>query len=91
MSPIIVAACYGSAAILSLAILWHFGAQRWYWHTLSTIVALGLGLAPMPEPLGQPVYTLVIGWVFTALFLWGVIAPVVAAIQHAPGMHVKHH
>ena len=30
------------------------------------------------------------GWLFTALFLWGVAAPVVAAIHHSPDLHPKH-
>ncbi len=90
MSPVIVMGCYGSAALLSLYLLWHFGVQHWYWHTLSILAAFALGLARLPDPFTQPAYSLLIGWFFTALFLWGVAAPVVAAIHHSPDLHFKH-
>jgi hypothetical protein len=89
MSPLLVALCYGSATLFSLALLWHFGAQRWYWHGLSLIAALALGLTPMPGILSDPNLTLVVGWLFTVLFLWGVAAPLFAHRRrftfHAPG------
>jgi uncharacterized membrane protein len=91
MSPFLVAACYGSAALLSLYLLWHFGVQHWYLHAISIMAAFALGLVRLPDPFNQPGFTLVIGWFFTALFVWGVAAPVVAVIHHSPDMHLKHH
>lgn len=76
--------------MLSLYLLWHFGVQHWYWHVLSIVAALALGLARLPDPFSQPAYSLVVGWFFTALFLWGVAAPVVAALRHSPEFHWKH-
>ena len=90
MSSILIFGCYGSAAAVSLFALWHFGVKHWYWHLLSITAALVMGLVPLPEPWTQPEYTLVVGWVFTALFLWGIAAPVVAVLHHAPDMHLKH-
>ena len=90
MSPLLVALCYGSATLLSLYLLWHFGAQHWYWHVLSLIAALALGLTPMPSILSNQYLTLAVGWIFTLLFLWGVGAPFFAYYRrhltsHAPG------
>jgi hypothetical protein len=89
MFPIFVLLCYGSAAAVSLFALWHFGVTHWYWHLLSVAAALALGLAPLPPPWGERQFTLLVGWVFTALFLWGVAAPVVAALRHSPDPHFK--
>ena len=91
MSALLVFSCYGSAALIALFALWRFGVQHWYWHALSTVAALAIGLARLPEPWSQPLYTLGVGWLFTALFLWGVAAPVAAALHHSPDMHLRHH
>ncbi|MBS1874890.1 MAG: hypothetical protein JSU00_16855 [Acidobacteria bacterium] len=90
MSALLVFTVYGTAALIALAALWRFGVQHWYWHTASVAAAFAIGLAPLPEPWNQPVYTLVVGWLFTALFLWGIGAPVVAALHHSPDMHLHH-
>lgn len=91
MSPIIVTVCYGSAAMLSLFALWHFGVKKFYWHALSIVAAFAIGLAHLPEQFTTPNYTLVIGWFFVFLFLWGVAAPVVAVLQHPPHIRLHHH
>ncbi|HET8550199.1 MAG TPA: hypothetical protein VFL57_19445 [Bryobacteraceae bacterium] len=78
MSPLLVASCYGSATLLSLYLLWHFGAKHWYWHLLSLVLALVIGLTPMPGILTNQYLTLVVGWIFTFLFLWGAAAPIYA-------------
>lgn len=91
MSPILVASCYGSAMFLALYALWHFGAKHWYWHAASLAIGLGVGLVRLPEPFNQPAWTLVIGWVFTFTFLWGIAAPVVSAAHHPPHWHFRHH
>ncbi len=90
MSPVLVTGCYVSAVVLSLYLLWHFGVQHWYWHALSILAAMGLGLAPLPEVFNRPEYTLLVGWLFTALFMWGVAAPVVSEIPHSHAIHPKH-
>jgi hypothetical protein len=89
MSPLLVALCYGSATLLSLYLLWHFGAKHWYWHVLSIAVALAIGLTPMPSILIYNYLTLVVGWIFLFLFLWGAAAPLYVYrrhfTSHAPG------
>jgi hypothetical protein len=89
MSPLLVASCYGSATLLSLYLLWHFGAKHWFLHVLSIVVALAIGLIPMPSILSNQYLTLVVGWIFTFLFLWGAAAPVYVYRRHftfhAPG------
>ena len=89
MSPLIVASCYGSATALALALLWYFGPRHWYWHVLSVCCAFLLGLAPLPEEWNSPARTLAVGWVFTFLFNWGIVAPIFALSHHVP--HFKPH
>lgn len=92
MSPVLVVVCYGSAALIALLALWLFGVKHWWWHALSIVVAFAVGLARLPEPFNQPSWTLVIGWVFVFLFLWGAAAPVFAALRHqGTAFHAKHH
>ena len=91
MSALLVFTVYGTAALVALVALWRFGVQHWYWHTASVAAALAIGLARLPEPWNQPEYTLVVGWLFIALFLWGIGAPVAAALRHSPDMHLRHH
>lgn len=90
MSSVLVMACYVSAIALSLYLLGHFGVRQWYWHALSIVAALGVGMAPLPQVFNRPEYTLLVGWVFTALFVWGVAAPVVAEIPHSHAIHPRH-
>lgn len=90
MSPVLVTLCYGSATLLSLFLLWHFGVRHWYWHMLSVVASIALGLTPLPERLNTPQMTLVVGWVFLFLFFWGVAAPVFALVKHPPDLHFRH-
>jgi hypothetical protein len=92
MSPILATVCYGSAIVVSIYLLWHFGVQQWYWHALSILAAFALGLAPLPAVFNRTEFTLVVGWAFTALFVWGVAAPVVSgygrfSLMQPPGHH----
>ncbi len=66
---------YGGAALLALVLLYFARARRWYWHILSILVALVIGLVPIPEQLNTPQGSLYIGFAFTFLFLWGLAAP----------------
>jgi hypothetical protein len=90
MSPILVVLCYGSATLLAIYALWRFGVKHWYWHVLSLVAAFGIGLAPTPEQFNGPGWTLVVGWFFFLFFIWGIGAPIVAAVQHPPDYHFKH-
>jgi hypothetical protein len=66
---------YGCACLLALILLFLNGPRRWYWHILSLLVALGVGLTPIPAKLNTPNGSLIIGSVFTFLMVWGVAAP----------------
>ena len=66
---------YGAAALITLALLYFFRARAWYWHVLSVLVALAVGLIPIPPKYNTAQGTLVVGSVFVFLLLWGVSAP----------------
>ena len=66
---------FGCAFLLALMLLFFKGPRRWYWHILSLLVALGVGLTPVPAKLNTPQGSMIIGSVFTFLFVWGVAAP----------------
>ena len=63
-------------AVISLALpiylLYQFRSQAWYWHVLAVIVALVIGLMPgtaLLETLGG---SMVYGFFFVFLMLWGI-------------------
>ena len=89
MSSSLVALCYGSALLLALALLWYFGARKWYWHLLSVAAALAIGLITLPPMFNTPQGTLWVGWVFVFLMVWGLGAPAFAWLEHHPNLH--HH
>lgn len=91
MSSTIVALCYGSALLLALALLWRFGAKSWYWHVLSIVAALALGLVPLPAQFNTPQGTLCVGWVFFFLAVWGIAAPVFVWMDHHGEFHHRTH
>jgi len=70
-----VMVAYGCAGILALLLLYFAGPKQWYWHVLSAAVAIGIGLVPVPTKLNTPRGSLVIGFVFVFLFIWGIAAP----------------
>jgi hypothetical protein len=90
MSPVLVALCYGSAMVVSLFLVWHFGAKRWYLHGLSIAAALAIGSIPLSGPWGTPSGTLAVGWVFILLMMWGV-GGALYAIAHYGGRPHKEH
>jgi hypothetical protein len=66
---------YGCSALLALVLLLFPGPKRWYWHVLSVLLSLGVGLTPIPAALNTPQGSMIIGSVFTFFFVWGVAAP----------------
>jgi hypothetical protein len=68
MQVVWVGLAFGSAILLALALLYAFHA-RWYWHVLSILAALAIGLTPPPERWRPP--DLLVGSVFLFLFVWG--------------------
>jgi hypothetical protein len=51
------------------------GPKRWYWHILSLLLSLGIGLTPIPAALNTPRGSMIIGSAFTFFLVWGVAAP----------------
>jgi hypothetical protein len=66
---------FGCACLLALILLFLKGPSRWYWHILSVLLGLGVGLTPVPAKLNTPQGSMIIGSVFTFLVVWGVAAP----------------
>ena len=75
MSPAWILLTYGGAALLAWLVLMFARARRWYWHASSVVLALAIGLVPLPAQLNTPQWSLIIGFAFLFLFLWGVGAP----------------
>jgi len=75
MSFTLVVVAYLVAFLVAIGLLYFFRARRWYWHVISVLLALVIGLIPTPEPLQSPQGNLLVGVVFTFLFFWGVGAP----------------
>jgi hypothetical protein len=66
---------YGCSCLLALILLFFKGPKRWYWHILSLLVGLGVGLMPIPAKLNTPQGSLIVGSVFTFFLVWAVAAP----------------
>jgi uncharacterized membrane protein YczE len=75
---------FGCACLLALILLFLKGPSRWYWHILSVLVGLGVGLwKPLPAKLNTPQGSMIIGIVFTFLMVWGVAAPLFRGRRHS--------
>ena len=70
-----VMVAFGCSALLALILLFFMGPKRWYWHILSVLLSLGIGLTPIPASLNTPQGSMIIGSVFTFFFVWGAAAP----------------
>lgn len=88
MQPALVALVYGSALVLALALLYLFHA-RWYWHVLSILGAVAVGIAPPLESWWPP--DLAIGFVFVFLLTWGIGAPLFHSHHRHPGPSTPRH
>ena len=75
MSGIIVFLVFGVSLCLAVLFLYLFRERAWYWHVLSVVLALALGLMPgdlIPANLRSQTTDLVVGFVFLFLMVWGV-------------------
>ncbi|HZT28532.1 MAG TPA: hypothetical protein VFA33_01520 [Bryobacteraceae bacterium] len=72
MSTIWVVLSYGISLGLAVLLLYVFHARSWYWHMLSVMCALGLGLMPPPANWQGPTYDLSLGSLFVFLLVWGI-------------------
>ena len=83
MSTWVVLLTYSSAAIVALALLYYFEPIRWYWHVAAVAIAIGMGLVPIPADWAKPQSDLMVGWLFSLIFVWGVAAPLFRRFHHA--------
>ncbi len=81
MPTIVVFAAYGASVAVAALLLFFFHARAWYWHLLSVLAAMAVGLVRMPEGLRGPGADLTVGAVFLLLFAWGIGGPVVHAFH----------
>ena len=75
MSTNWVILAFGCSGLLALFLLFLTGPRRWYWHVLSVLIALVVGLIPIPSKLNTPEGSMGIGVAFVFLFVWGISAP----------------
>ena len=57
---------------LPIYVLYRFRSQAWYWHVLAVIVALVIGLMPGTALLQTLGGSMLYGFVFVVLMLWGI-------------------
>lgn len=72
MFSMLAVLAYLAGLAIPVFLLVHFGASHWWWHTLSILAALALGLAPLPGTMHGPVMDLAFGFVFIFLMTWGI-------------------
>jgi len=75
MSNLWVFGTYAGAVILALLLLYVFRARAWYWHAISLLLAMVVGLMPPPEQLQGKQGDLIVGGTFVFLLLWAIAAP----------------
>jgi len=73
---------------LPIYFLFHFHSQAWYWHVLSALAALCLGLVPMPAWAQAAYFDLLMGFLFVFLIVWGVGGLILFRPHHPH--HEKH-
>jgi hypothetical protein len=66
---------YAIAAGLALIFLFFSGSKAWYWHVLSGLAALGIGLIPIPPRYNITVVNIAVGFAFVFMFVWAVASP----------------
>ena len=78
---------YAGAAALALALLYLLHA-RWFWHVLSVVAALAIGLLPpgmIPIPAAWGMARdMIVGSVFLFLIVWGLGAPLFRRHHQTP-------
>lgn len=84
MSLTWVLLAYGLAFGLALALLYALRSLHWYWHVLSVLIALFVGLMPPFGGWSGQRYDLLIGGLFVFFLIWGVGSPLLKL--HFPHM-----
>jgi hypothetical protein len=73
------------AVVVPIYLLYRFSSPAWYWHVLAMIVALVIGLMPGTALLQTEGGSLLYGFAFIILMVWGIGG----LIPHRP-RHAKH-
>ena len=73
------------AVVVPIYLLYRFSSLAWYWHVLAMIVALVIGLMPGTVLLQTEGGSLLYGFAFIILMVWGIGG----LIPHRP-RHAKH-
>ena len=60
------------AVVIPVFLLYRFRSQAWYWHVLAVIVALVIGLMPGTALLQTEGGSLLYGFSFIILMVWGI-------------------
>lgn len=81
MFTILAFLIYLVAICLPAYLLYHFGAQSWFWHLLSVMAGLAIGLVPTPPAWKTPELDLIFGFTFISLMTWG-IGGLVGSLRH---------
>ncbi len=72
LSVIVLEVVAVASVALPIYLLYRFRSQAWYWHVLAIIVALVIGLMPGTTLLQSDNGSLLYGFVFLVLMLWGI-------------------
>ncbi|MBL8233726.1 MAG: hypothetical protein JNL98_34835 [Bryobacterales bacterium] len=75
MSLTWVLLAYGLAFVLALTLLYALRSLPWYWHAISVLIALFVGLMPPLEGWTGQRYDLLAGALFVFFLIWGVGSP----------------
>ena len=60
------------AVVIPIFLLYRFRSMAWHWHVLAAAVALAIGLMPGTALLQTLGGSMVYGFVFVVLMLWGI-------------------
>lgn len=74
---------------IPIFLLYRYQSRAWYWHTLSIVAALAMGLVPIPSQYQKPEFDLLFGFVFILLMIWGAGGLILFRI-HDTHHHEKH-
>ncbi|HWB84941.1 MAG TPA: hypothetical protein VG675_12420 [Bryobacteraceae bacterium] len=74
---------YLAAMGVPILFLYRYGSQAWYWHTIAVVTAVAFGLMPAPLSWRTPGVTLLFGFFFVLLMVWGLGGIVLYLPRHA--------
>jgi Zn-dependent protease with chaperone function len=75
------------AVVIPIYLLYRFRPQAWYWHVLAVILALVIGLMPGTALLQTEGGSLLYGFSFIILMVWGVGGPIAMLFRRRREKH----